>query len=169
MNRLHTYFTGLMALAIVLLISCTATESAPKAATDVKVTYVSDLEPGTSARFLISGMSCERMCVSAVKKGVSALPAVKIADMRFDADVPVDTLIVDFDSSQMDEVKIIEVIQSLAGGDSYKVIEVQLAKGEKTSLRRDASRIKRNSPDLDVSQYRFEVPNLLDIIRKVSI
>lgn len=168
-----THFTqrGLVIVSILLAVSCsqgpkenaTAEEREP-----VKVSYVADIAKGGDAQIMIEGMSCERMCVSAVSKSIAAVPSVTIQEMRFDADKTIDTLIISFDSEKVTEQLLIEAIESIAGGDTYHVKEVQLSKDLKTSECKPQEK-SWNGPSVGVDTYRFEVPNFFDILRKVSI
>ena len=162
---------GLIILSILLAISCsqgpkenaTSEKRAP-----VKVSYVADIANGGDAQIMIEGMTCERMCVSAVSKSIAAVPSVTIQDMRFDAEKTIDTLIVSFDSNKVTEQQLIDAIESIAGGDTYHVTEVQLSKDAKTSDRGQQEKSWKG-PKVAVDTYRFEVPNFFDILRKVSI
>jgi copper chaperone CopZ len=162
---------GLVVLSILLAISCSQgpTENAASLEREpVKISYVADIANGGDAQIMIEGMSCERMCVNAVSKSIAAVPSVTIQEMRFDAEKTIDTLIVSFDSKKVTEQQLIEAIESVAGGDTYHVKEVQLSKDVKTSDRGQQERSWKG-PKVAVDTYRFEVPNFFDILRKVSI
>ncbi len=160
---------GLLLSALIMVISCsqadTAASPAQKKGT-VKVSYVDNIEKGGDALIMIEGMSCERMCVNAVSKSIAAVPSVTIQEMRFDTAQSIDTLIVNYDATQTNERALIEAIESLAGGDTYRVKEVQLSKDAKTS---EHFKYENGWKGPNVDRYRFEVPNFFDVLRKVSL
>jgi copper chaperone CopZ len=168
-----TYFTqrGILILAVVLVFSCAQSgteEVKVKERGAVKVSYVDNIDKGGNAQIMIEGMTCERMCVNAVSKSMAAVPSVTIQEMRFDAEKTIDTLIVTFDASKIDEQALIDAVESLAGGDTYHVKEIQLSKDAKTSARIQNERARRG-PKVAAESYRFEVPNFFDLLRKVSL
>lgn len=166
-----TYYIqrGLLLSALLLVISCSQADTETKTAQDkgaVKVSYVDNIEKGGDAQIMIEGMTCERMCVNAVSKSIAAVPSVTVQEMRFDAEQSIDTLIVSYDASQISEQELIEAIESLAGGDTYHVKEVQLSKDAKTS---EHFEYENGWKGPNVDRYRFEVPNFFDVLRKVSL
>lgn len=157
-------------LAVILLFSCNSTEEKKTVSerAELKVSYVDmgSLEP--TAKLIIDGMTCERMCVNAVKKSIAQVPTVRIDEMIFDADVVTDTLIVHFDPSQVSELDLVKAIEDLAGGDTYHVKEVQLDQdGKSSEIKR--KRTRRSDKDDHAAEYRFTVPNFFEVLRKVSL
>ena len=155
---------------LAMLASCSSNSeySEETKSKELKVTYVDLGYEQPTAKLMIAGMSCERMCVSAVKKSIAEVPTVEIKDMLFDADVTVDTLIVHFDPSKVSEKDLVEAVEKLAGGETYTVNEIQLTKDSKSSCvkeKRDRSGVKK----AETKQYTFSVPNPFEILRKVRL
>lgn len=166
-----TYYIqrGFLLSALIMVMSCSQADTTAEKAQErgvVKVSYVDNIEKGGDAQIMIEGMSCERMCVNAVSKSIAAVPSVTIQEMRFDSEQTIDTLIVSFDATQINEQALIEAIESLAGGDTYHVKEVQLSKDAKTS---NHFHYENGWKGPNVDRYRFEVPNFFDVLRKVSL
>lgn len=131
---------------------------------ETKYSYVGSGEGAPVAKILISGMTCERMCVSKVNSTVAQLPGVMEMDMAFDADQGIDTLTVSFDPFEVDEKDIVGAIEGIAGG-VYKVTEVQLTKdGPKSCAPAPKLRDKK-----DGGSARFSVPSIFDMLKRVSI
>lgn len=151
-----------------LVVSCSSPESSvDKSQKEIKVTYVDNLGSQGAARLMIEGMSCEKMCVNTVQRCVTAINSVEVEQMAFDPKVDVDTLVVSFDPQITSQDKIIEAIESQVDGDTYHVKEIQLSTDLRTSCLPQES--KSDKANKTKNSQRFEVPNFLDLMRKVAI
>ncbi len=135
---------------------------------ELKVSYVNFSSDVPTAELIINGMSCERMCVSAVKKSIAQVPTVSIQEMVFDADKANDTLIVHFDPSKVSEMDLVKAVEELAGGDTYHVKEIRLNTDGKNSSIRKLKRSSNRKKE-QVAEYKFSVPNFFEVLRKVSL
>ena len=167
--RLSKPINYLLTISIlIVLIGCSSAEQKTTQDRSLKVSYVDFGYEQPTAKLMIEGMSCERMCVNAVKKSIATVPTVEINEMLFDSDAAVDTLIVHFDPAKVSEKELVKAVEDLAGGDTYQVKEIQLSKDAKTSCTRDRSkRTKKNNGD--ARQYTFTVPNPFEVLRKVAL
>jgi len=162
---------GLIVSVLALLISCSSNEASvhqDRAEDVLKVTYVDYGGEQPMAKLMIEGMSCERMCVSAVKKSMANVPTVEIQEMHFDAEVDVDTLIVHFDPLKVTEEQLVRAVEDLVGGDTYHVKEIHLSKDAKSSCRTAPSADKKKTKT-EAKQFIFSVPNPFEVLRKVAL
>ncbi len=68
----------------------------------------------------IEGMSCEKMCGGAIQSGLEKLDGVATTDLNFNSENTVDVVTVFFDSEKISSEKMVEKVESLAGG-AYQV------------------------------------------------
>lgn len=110
----------IFALSTLFLTSCKETQTAPtetskEAKTEIKtVAAVGKVE---TASFTIEGMSCEIMCASKIQKELTATEGVQKATVDFDKKLAT----VEYDAGVTSPEKLIELVEAVNGGDSYKV------------------------------------------------
>ncbi len=68
----------------------------------------------------IDGMTCEIGCARTIQSKLSKAKGVKLAEVSFEKK----TGIVEFDSSQISEKQIVDIVEGIAGGDLYEVKKV---------------------------------------------
>ncbi len=68
----------------------------------------------------IDGMTCEIGCARTIQSKLSKVNGVKLAEVNFEQK----TGIVEFDTNQVSEKQLVEVVEGIAGGDLYEVKEV---------------------------------------------
>ena len=137
---------------------------------ETKYNYVGSGEGAPVAKVMISGMSCERMCVSKVNATVAELPGIMEMDIAFDSEVEIDTLTVSFDPFEVDERDIVKAIEGIAGG-VYQVKEVELTKeGPSSSAKVEKleNERKSNNHRVKAQRARFSVPNIFDMLKRVT-
>jgi copper chaperone CopZ len=127
---------------------------------ETKYNYVASGEGAPVAKVMISGMSCERMCVSKVNATVAELPGIMEMDIAFDSEVEIDTLTVSFDPFEVDERDIVKAIEGIAGGEEGPSSS---AKVEKLENER-----KSNNHRVKAQRARFSVPNIFDMLKRVT-
>ena len=71
----------------------------------------------------IDGMTCEIGCARTIQSKLSKTKGVKMAEVDFENK----TGVVEFDSNRITENEIVGIVEQIAGGDLYKVIEVKKA------------------------------------------
>ncbi|MBJ2174744.1 heavy-metal-associated domain-containing protein [Aureibaculum sp. A20] len=71
----------------------------------------------------IDGMTCEIGCARTIQSKLSKTKGVKMAEVNFENKRGV----VEFDSNRITEDEIVDIVEQIAGGDLYKVIEVKKA------------------------------------------
>jgi copper chaperone CopZ len=115
----------------------------------------------------ISGMSCEKMCVSSVNKKLISTEGVKSVEINFETERELNQAYVEFDESVTTAEQLIEAVHSIANG-AYQIKNVTVEKHlaptdliETTSdtLEYEAS-LKPRKEDLNTSSYI--IPNLFE-------
>ena len=114
----------ILALSTMFLTSCkdnaaaateTAAESTTETTTETKtVAAVGKVE---TASFTIDGMSCEIMCASKIQKELAATEGVQTAVIDFEKKLAT----IEYDSAVTSPEKLVEKVEAVNGGDSYKV------------------------------------------------
>lgn len=93
-----------------------------------------------TASFTISGMSCAIMCANKIEKELSAMDGVKKATVDFDKK----SAIVKYDSDKLSPEKLIEKVESVADGKTYKVSNLK-STANKAMLFGDPEREKKRA------------------------
>ena len=110
----------IFALSTLFLTSCkdnavATTETSTEASTASKtVAAVGKIE---TASFTVEGMSCEIMCASKIQKELSVTEGVQKATIDFEKKLAT----IEYDSAVTSPEKLVEKVESVNGGDSYKV------------------------------------------------
>ena len=71
----------------------------------------------------IEGMTCEIGCARTIQSKLSKTEGIKFAKVNFEKK----NGIVEFDANKVSEKEIVSVVEQIAGGDLYKVTDVQRA------------------------------------------
>ena len=71
----------------------------------------------------IEGMTCEIGCARTIQSKLSKTEGVKFAKVNFEEKKG----IVEFDANKVSEKEIVSVVEQIAGGDLYKVTDVERA------------------------------------------
>ena len=110
----------IFALSTLFLTSCkdnavATAETSTETPTESKtVAAVGKIE---TASFTVEGMSCEIMCASKIQKELSATEGVQKATIDFEKKLAT----IEYDSAVTSPEKLVEKVESVNGGDSYKV------------------------------------------------
>lgn len=116
MKTLHRLiFTFIMALFI---ISCKKTEEPKKS--EVKKTEIA-AENAKTTSFEIDGMTCAVGCAATIEKKLAKLEGVSEAKVDFDSK----TATVTFDITKQSQESITKTVESVGGGDLYKVGKIK--------------------------------------------
>lgn len=112
-----------LALAGILFTSCKQTAAEPAKDATVATETGTSAAPGKieTASFSIEGMSCEVMCASKIQKELAKTEGVQNAKVDFEKK----TATVEYDSGKITPEKIVETVEAVNGGDSYKVSNVK--------------------------------------------
>lgn len=78
----------------------------------------------TVAKLSIEGMTCAHGCGGKIQKELEELDGVKATDLDFVEERKVNVVSVEFDAAQLDENKMMGLVNSLADG-KYKVVAAQ--------------------------------------------
>jgi periplasmic mercuric ion binding protein len=78
----------------------------------------------TVAKLSIEGMTCAHGCGGKIQKELEELDGVKATDLDFVEERKVNVVSVEFDAAQLDENKMMGLINGLADG-KYKVVAAQ--------------------------------------------
>lgn len=164
----------LLILSFLLLLGCSSesTQKADKvvAMADVPVS-VNEIKVGniddekTIAELEIEGMTCAIGCAKMIKKTISDLEGVKMAEVNFDADNPIDYAIVEYNPEEINELEMAAVIQSIVDGQ-YKVNNIVVKKYVYTESLEEEVIEKDQTSGLDV---KFSFPNILEVFTLVLI
>ena len=71
----------------------------------------------------IEGMTCEIGCARTIQSKLSKTEGVKLAEIHFEQK----NGIVEYDANKVSEKEIVKVVEQIAGGDLYKVTDVEKA------------------------------------------
>lgn len=71
----------------------------------------------------IDGMTCEIGCARTIQSKLSKTNGVKLAKVNFESK----TGVVEYDTNKLSENQIVEIVEQIAGGDLYKVKQVEKA------------------------------------------
>ena len=118
MNK-KVLFVGLLFISI-FFVSCktnvekkdidTATKSEKILAADLKKVAIN-----------IEGMTCEIGCARTIQSKLSKTDGIKFAEVNFEEKKG----IVEYDANKVSEKEIVQVVEQIAGGDLYKVVEIE--------------------------------------------
>ncbi len=71
----------------------------------------------------IEGMTCEIGCARTIQSKLSKTEGVKFAEIHFEKK----NGIVEYDANKVSEKEIVNVVEQIAGGDLYKVTDIEKA------------------------------------------
>lgn len=118
----------IFALSTLFLTSCkdnaaatTETLAATETATTTETKTTAAVGKIETASFTIDGMSCEIMCASKIQKELTATEGVQKATIDFKEKLAT----IEYDSAVTSPEKLVEKVEAVNGGDSYKVSNVK--------------------------------------------
>ncbi|MEY4330870.1 MAG: hypothetical protein RL609_1618 [Bacteroidota bacterium] len=110
----------------VLWMACNESNQTDTSASSVVVEQIQ--EKGTAAKTVaklsIEGMTCAHGCGGKIQKELEELDGVKATDLDFVEERKVNVVSVEFDAAQLDENKMMGLVNGLADG-KYKVVAAQ--------------------------------------------
>lgn len=110
----------------VLWMACNESNQTDTSASSVVVEQIQ--EKGTMAKTVaklsIEGMTCAHGCGGKIQKELEELDGVKATDLDFVEERKVNVVSVEFDAAQLDENKMMGLVNGLADG-KYKVVAAQ--------------------------------------------
>lgn len=121
-----------------MLVSCK--ENTKATATNEKSLTTAATGKIETVSFTISGMSCAVMCANKIEKELSAMDGVKKAAVDFDKKLAT----VQYDSDKLSPEKLVEKVESVADGKTYKVSNVK-ATANKAMLLGDPEKEKKRA------------------------
>lgn len=112
-----------LAIAGFVFTSCKQTATEPATENTVTTEIKSDIPAGKieTASFNIEGMSCEVMCASKIQKELTNTDGVQKATIDFEKK----SATVEYDAGKITPEKLVETVEAVNGGDSYKVSNVK--------------------------------------------
>lgn len=130
----------IFAFSAILFTSCK--DKATTAETTATSTEAKTLAAGKveTASFTIEGMSCEIMCASKIQKELTATDGVQKATVDFEKKMAT----VEYDAAVTTPEKLIEKVESVNGGDSYKVSNLKNS-ADKAMLFKEKEKEKKKS------------------------
>lgn len=155
-------------LSFLILLGCSSDPSAntdkvavmadvPVTVSEIKVGNTDDVK--TIAELEIEGMTCAIGCAKMIKKTVSDLNGVKMAEVNFDADNPIDFAVVEYNPEEINELEMAAVIQSLVDGQ-YKVNNIIVKKYIYSESLKEEIIKEDQTSGLDI---KFSFPNILEV------
>lgn len=108
------------AFAAVMLTSCKETAAEPKADVAATESAAPSGEMQT-ASFKIDGMTCSMGCAKTIEKKLAALDGVRQAKVDFENK----TATVEYDAALQTPEKLVETVEAVADGKTYKVSDVK--------------------------------------------
>lgn len=135
-----------LALSGILFVSCKnetkTTEGEPAAtATDTTATKVT-AENLQTASFTIDGMSCAVGCAKTIEKKLAGLDGVQEATVDYEKK----TATVAYDSAKQTPETLVETVEAVAGGETYKVSNVK-SSADKAMLYKEKDKEKDKKKD----------------------
>jgi copper chaperone CopZ len=125
-------------------------------------------EPKTTATLAIDGMMCEMACGGKIRKELEAIEGVTLASIDFKDERPLNTAMVEYDPSKVDEKKLISTVNQIADGKLYSVKSVEVVQYERKELNRSSA--KKTEGDEEVSfdvQRVFKFPDVFHLLEKL--
>jgi len=118
MNK-KVLFIGLLFISL-LFVSCKTNveEKEKDTATKSEKILTADLK---KVAINIEGMTCEIGCARTIQSKLSKTEGVKFAEVNFEKK----TGVVEYDANKVSEKEIVKVVEQIAGGDLYKVVEIE--------------------------------------------
>jgi mercuric ion binding protein len=158
----------LITLSFLILLGCSSDPSAntdevavmadvPVTVSEIKVGNTDDVK--TIAELEIEGMTCAIGCAKMIKKTVSDLNGVKMAEVNFDADNPIDFAVVEYNPEEINELEMAAVIQSLVDGQ-YKVNNIIVTIYIYSESLKEEIIEEDKTSALDI---KFSFPNILEV------
>ena len=158
----------LITFSFLLLLGCSSDPSkktdkvvamanVPVSVNEIKVGNIDDVK--TVAELEIEGMTCAIGCAKMIKKTVSDLNGVKLTEVNFNADSPIDYAIVEYNPDEINELEMAAVIQSLVDGQ-YKVNKIVVNKYIYAESLEEEIIEKDQTSGLDI---KFSFPNILEV------
>lgn len=156
--------------ALTALLSCNSNrvEDSNEIQAEVPVKIIPAHGDGGEASLFITGMSCEKMCVSKIKKTLADLDGVESMEVDFVVDREVDQFTVQFDEAKVSEKEMIEAVQGIAGG-VYTVTEVEVKKDQATSYKYRTRKSKEQRPTYKsekMADHSFKMPNIFEVLKR---
>jgi copper chaperone CopZ len=158
-----------------LALSSCQSDNQKEAITDIasapveEVVLKTDGPAKTVAHLSIEGMGCEMACGSAIKKALSEIDGVKLAEIDFDAERETDFAIVEFDASVANTDQMVNAVNALRKGH-YKVSALKLERHEPVSENASGEpQVGRENSKSDarIDTRTITFPNILDILNKL--
>jgi len=114
-------------LVAFIIVSCKnkATEAPATATPVVGTTQSAPVGKTATASLKIEGMSCAVMCASKIEKELAAMDGVQKAKVDFETK----TATVQFDDTKQSPEKLVEKVESVADGKTYKVSDIKTTSG----------------------------------------
>lgn len=96
-----------------------------------------------TASFNIEGMSCEVMCASKIQKELTNTDGVQKATVDFEKK----TATVEYDAGKITPEKLVETVEAVNGGDSYKVSNVKSSADHAMFFKEKEKKKKKNKKE----------------------
>lgn len=140
-----------LALSGVMFVSCKKETKATETGEPTETAKDSTAEKATAANlqtasFQIDGMSCAVGCAKTIEKKLAGLDGVQDAKVDFEKK----TATVAYDASKQTPETLVETVEAVAGGTTYKVSNVK-SSGDKAMLYKEKEKEKKKKDDKKAS------------------
>ena len=109
-----------LAIASTVMVSCKETATAPEANNAVAEQNIAEGKTEV-VNFHIDGMTCAMGCAKTIEKKLAKLDGVKSAQVDFEKQ----SARVEYDSNKQTPETLVETVEAVAGGNTYKVSDVK--------------------------------------------
>jgi periplasmic mercuric ion binding protein len=92
-----------------------------------------------TASFNIEGMSCAVMCANKIEKQLAGMDGVTKASVDFEKK----SATVEYDSAKQSPEKIADAVEAIAGGDTYKVINMKSSQDHASLFNKEKKKKKK--------------------------
>ncbi len=130
------------------------------------IVEVAGLASGTNrADLSITGMSCEVMCGTAIRKALAEVPGVQSAEIAFEEGSDLNHAIVTFDPEVANDKDMVSAVTELFDG-VYQVKEVTIEQ-PKEGKSVNSSGAGVGTQGLDTELPSIQMPNLMDALSRI--
>lgn len=141
MNFKKSFLALVLAGSVFASCKQTATETAVASEETVENSAASTPGKIETASFTIEGMSCEVMCASKIQKELTKTEGVQKATVDFEKK----TATVEYDSGKITPEKLVETVEAVNGGDSYKVSNLKSSADHAMLFSKDKDKKKKKN------------------------
>lgn len=161
--RVLNGYTAALVFLIAFFFSCNSSSNSNN--TESSVSVSGDKSQIAKASLAIEGMTCEMGCAKMIEKKLAKLDGMEEAKVNFDEH----TAYITYNSSKINENLLRETIESLHGGDSYKLNELKVLSNNTTEEKSTSTNVNTGSLVKDDPQMKsrtISFPNIFGLLER---